>query len=37
MYRKILDVIEENDYDNFRKVSPEGGDMSKAVGGGRPY
>lgn len=21
MYRKILDVIEENDYDNFRKVS----------------
>ena len=20
MYRKILDVIEENDYDNFRKV-----------------
>ncbi len=21
MYRKILDVIEENDYDNFRKVN----------------
>ena len=24
MYRKILDAIEENDYDNFRKVGGGG-------------